>query len=661
MLTPAQFKNLRENLLETIKNQKSISTNVDLNELTLSELTNTTERLNDNTLKVLFLGRFSSGKSTVLNALIGQDFLPAKSVPTTAIIGEIEYSETPEVLLFPKDNSAPFNVDITRLGEYITIDHDANANTSKHPNPYKKILVKYPLQACKNGIVFIDSPGLDDPTCHDTITKEYLPNTDAIVYCMNSCQAFGKADKFEIERLIALGYKSIIFVLTHFDVLLNNDKIMCVNNAEETRKHYTKILSKYTDLGSSGIFFIGSLPALRAKKTNDQKLLTDSLFPFFEKRLEEVLFNEKGKIKLLKAIYSIRKANRETAQLLTDKIEIASADKNKLAEGIFLAQKNLDQVQIKANEIKNQFNIDSQKIIIEATNLSREFFFNKLVPEIEVWISEFSPSSEAEISFWNLKSSVAKFTEECTKHVHVCMETMLSTWCQDELIKNYVLPEIKKISEKQVENLESFEELLETIRINLSLSVKDSATTEETPGALNRISAAIAGFIAGGPFGVAIGGITGWDGLLNTFVSSIVATIILGIISIFTPIGWIGITIAAISALIVGTSSTIENIEEKVRGKIYEEMLRILNEERERIPASIGEAISSIIFKIQEAISDNLQVPILQYENYLKEANENLNAKGNALKTQIEEYNQYRETNMEIGNQLDRYTEETIS
>lgn len=661
MLTPAQFKNLRENLLETIKDQKSISTNVDLNELTLSELTNTTERLNDDTLKVLFLGRFSSGKSTVLNALIGQNFLPAKSVPTTAIIGEIEYSETPEVLLFPKDNSTPFNVDITRLGEYITIDHNENANASKHPNPYKKISVKYPLQACKNGIVFIDSPGLDDPTCHDTITKEYLPNTDAIVYCMNSCQAFGKADKLEIERLIALGYKSIIFVLTHFDVLLNNDKIMCVNNAEETRKHYTEILSKYTDLGSSGIFFIGSLPALKAKKTNDQKLLTDSLFPFFEKRLEEVLFNEKGKIKLLKAIYSIRKANRETAQLLTDKIEIASADKNKLAEGIFLAQKNLDQVQITANEIKNQFNLDSQKIIIEATNRGREFFFDKLVPEIEVWISEFSPSPEGGISFWDLKSSVAKFTEECTNHVHICMETMLSTWCQNELIKNYVLPEIKKISEKQVENIESFENLLETIRINLSLPVENSATTEETPGALNRISSAIAGFIAGGPIGGVVGGITGWDGLTNTFVASIVAAIILGIISIFTPIGWIGITIAGISALIAGTSSATGNIEEKVRGKIYEEMLYKLNEERERIPVSIGEAISSIISEIQKAVSDNLQVPILQYENYLKEANENLNTKGNVLKTQIEEYNQYRKTNTEIGNQLDRYTEETIS
>lgn len=141
--------------------------------------------------------------------------------------------------------------------------------------------------------MFVDSPGLDDPTCHDAITKEYLPTADAILYCMNSSQAFSAADKSEIERLISLGYKSIIFVLTYFDVLLYNDDMNGTNDALEAKKHYINQLSKYTDLGANGIFFVGSLPALNAKLNNKPELLVRSNFLHLKSALKKFCLTKK--------------------------------------------------------------------------------------------------------------------------------------------------------------------------------------------------------------------------------------------------------------------------------------------------------------------------------------------------------------------------------
>src|SRR5436309_4209506 len=45
-------------------------------------------RLQTDTLKVLVVGEFNTGKSTVLNALLGQKILPAYPVPTTALLTE---------------------------------------------------------------------------------------------------------------------------------------------------------------------------------------------------------------------------------------------------------------------------------------------------------------------------------------------------------------------------------------------------------------------------------------------------------------------------------------------------------------------------------------------------------------------------------------------
>lgn len=128
-----------------------------------------------------------------------------------------------------------------------------------------------------------------------------------------------------------MGHKSIIFVMTYFDTLEQNDKMMGSHEADDTKQYYTRLLTPYTDLGADGIFFIGSLPALMGKINGDQNLLSASHIPPMEKRLEQILFNERGRLKLGKALHAARKANRDTSGFLTDTILLLQQDKSGLA------------------------------------------------------------------------------------------------------------------------------------------------------------------------------------------------------------------------------------------------------------------------------------------------------------------------------------------
>lgn len=665
MITPEQFKRACGTLLGIVNKQSAISAQANLRDKTaMASLTEAGQQLNEDTLRVLVMGKFSSGKSTFLNALMGQKLLPAKPTPTTAVIGEIIYSDAPSATLYPKKGYAggdkPFSIEIGKLSDYIVIDHSIpQEDRKKAENPFRKIVIKYPLQICKHGIMFVDSPGLDDPTCHDTITKDYLPTADAILYCMNSSQAFSAADKFEIERLRSLGYKSIIFVLTYYDVLLYNDGLNGTNDAEDAKRHYTRQLSEYTDLGENGIFFVGSLPALNAKLNNNPAQLQQSNFPPLEKRLDEILFNEKGRMKLIKALYSTRRVNRTTSQQLTDLIEIANSNRVGLSDRIHEAETKLNQAQNKANEILSQFKVGTTTLINGSKDRGRHFFLSEIIPNIETWASNFTPSEEQNISMFHPKRTGAAFTEGCIKYVQSCIESKMAVWCEKQLVTEYIVPQLKTLTQQQTANLESFDEDLKKVRMTLNLSIDGtSINEEENAGTANRILSAIAGVLLGcGANGLLLGGAFGWKGLIPSIVSTLVGVIVLGIVNIFTPVGWPAIILTLILTTLTGGAFAGLKIEERISRKIAEKIKEELSTRQETVVETIGKAVTELLDKVQTAVADKFNAPVEHYRELLTEAQNTVNAEDSEITERVAKYSKLRNDNTSLANDIDAFAQ----
>ena len=56
--------------------------------------------------EVAIVGEFKRGKSTLINAILGQEVLPADVLPATATLNRVTYSKDPYVVVEYKDGSS---------------------------------------------------------------------------------------------------------------------------------------------------------------------------------------------------------------------------------------------------------------------------------------------------------------------------------------------------------------------------------------------------------------------------------------------------------------------------------------------------------------------------------------------------------------------------
>lgn len=137
------------------------------------------ERINSPESFVTFLGETSSGKSTLINGLIGKPLLPMKASPTTGAICEIMFADDCK-----DDGFFAINKDATieklKKSDCITLIESPDKNLSR-----VRIVTTSPEIKLTNLHIF-DTPGYDSIVSeHEEILKEFLPNSDVVVYTVS--------------------------------------------------------------------------------------------------------------------------------------------------------------------------------------------------------------------------------------------------------------------------------------------------------------------------------------------------------------------------------------------------------------------------------------------------------------------------------------------
>lgn len=658
------FKLARTQLANMVEGQLSVVRSSDYDSVVNTTekpsvlLAETNKRLKDENLRVLVMGKFSSGKSTFLNGLLGRPLLPMKAIPTTAVIGEIRYSDTEKIVLLPKKGKwqggdTPFEISASELGKYITIDH---ADGDSKENPFEKVFINSPLAICKNGIEFVDSPGLDDPTSHDSVTKEYLPTADAIIYCMNSQAAYSAKDKDEIEALRSLGYTSIIFVLTYFDVLQENDEMMGTNDAQTTKEHIIKTLAPLTDLGENGIFFVNSLAAIKGKVQHDAVMLQKSNFPIVEKRMEEILVNERGRLKIIRSLYQTKSINRKNGNYISDSITLANNKHSIIAQQLANARQSLSQAQDKANLINQQVENGVRDIANIAKDKGALYLISDIIPMVDTWVNEAKP--EKGISIIHLRSSIKEYTEAVIDHMKSRLSSAMSSWCKQSLVKDCIEVQFSNLLLSQKGNLSSYQEDLSRVKVDLNLPVDGEEIGDKmAPSAINRVAAAGGSLLIGDVFGAITGGLLGFKAMLTTLAAELTAGIVLGIVSLFTPVGLPAIIIGAVIAALTGAGANLMSVKSNIKKKIIEETKKALGESKDKFSNEIFNAVKSTLSQVQTKIKDELNGPINEAQSLVDEANANMNSDGVAMQQKVRKLTQLKTTNDQLAADLDKFAE----
>ena len=177
-----------------------------------SKLQNIRNQLLSKEVIIPLVGEFSSGKSTLMNALIGKKVLPVDITPTTFVVNEIRFSSpTDQIEILFKDGRKE---SLSELIDLNTLNY-ADAELVKVFTTSKTI---------PSNIVIVDLPGISSVISrHDSIILEYLPKAHCIFVTVDINQGTITKTLLEFLQQANLINLPIFLVLTKSDLKSQND------------------------------------------------------------------------------------------------------------------------------------------------------------------------------------------------------------------------------------------------------------------------------------------------------------------------------------------------------------------------------------------------------------------------------------------------------
>jgi small GTP-binding protein len=142
--------------------------------------------LRDMFFLVVVIGEFNAGKSTFINALVGENLLPVGVTPTTEVIELIRYGEVA--------NRKP-------------VMREDGIREWTHPNTGAP------------GVALVDTPGTGSVfQKHEKTAKSFLHRSDLVVFVVSAKRAFAETERLYLELAKNYG-KKIILVINQIDLL----------------------------------------------------------------------------------------------------------------------------------------------------------------------------------------------------------------------------------------------------------------------------------------------------------------------------------------------------------------------------------------------------------------------------------------------------------
>jgi len=292
-------------------------------------------RLADDKLSVAFVAEFSRGKSELINALFfaeyGQRILPSSAGRTTMCPTELMFDAAfpPSIRLLPIETRAKnmSTSDYREVPDAWTVlplalnDGDAMSETFKQVSMTKQVsiaeakryglydetdpdlaatlddqgqieislwrhaIINFPHPLLKQGLVILDTPGLNAIGTEPELTLNLIPSAHAVLFILAAETGVTKSDIEVWRSHIGAGAGRIV-VLNKIDAMWDELKSEKENNAEIERQQNS--VAHLLALRQDQVFPVSAQKALVAKINGDMALLEKSRLG----ALEAALFNE---------------------------------------------------------------------------------------------------------------------------------------------------------------------------------------------------------------------------------------------------------------------------------------------------------------------------------------------------------------------------------
>ncbi len=344
----AAYSNWRKGIVDAICDYRSWLNEQELNDMqTDQRIHQVLERLREDKLNVAFVAEFSRGKSELINAIFfagyGKRLLPSSAGRTTMCPTELLYdpSKPPSLQLLPIETRLSdattteykryaeewqvfeFSIDnndsmveafkqvsrtkkvtkeeAERYGLYDPDNADDSLNLNKDGSIdipcWRYAMINFPHPLLEQGLVILDTPGLNAIGTEPELTLNMLPNAHAVLFILAADTGVTKSE-IDVWRQFISGtrwkQKGRLAVLNKIDGLWDDLKTEAEIDAEITKQ--IAMSADLLNLEKNQIFPVSAQKGLLAKVNDDPELLARSRVMALETALSDELIPSKKEI-----------------------------------------------------------------------------------------------------------------------------------------------------------------------------------------------------------------------------------------------------------------------------------------------------------------------------------------------------------------------------
>ncbi len=246
------------------------------------------DRLEHARFHLAVLGQFKRGKSTLLNALLGEPILPSAIVPVTSVPTFLSWGPSPNVRvvfqdgrteeLMPEGASGMAHL----LKRYVTED-----GNPKNRLGVAQVDVWHPAPILRRGVVLIDTPGIGSTFVHNTdATLAFISQCDAALFMVSADPPITQAE-VEFLGAVRANVARLFFVLNKVDYLMEQDRQAAVDFLK-------RVLREQAGMDRDlPIFPISARQGLEARLRGDEALWRTSGLGALDEHLSRFLAEDK--------------------------------------------------------------------------------------------------------------------------------------------------------------------------------------------------------------------------------------------------------------------------------------------------------------------------------------------------------------------------------
>lgn len=246
------------------------------------------EYLKNPNFKIAVFAPFNYGKSTLLNALLGQRTLPIDLIPTTGAAISIKYGRELQTKINLKDGSKICETGTDILKQYAVLD-----NNLQMRDDVTSVEVYCPHPFLKRGVELLDLPGTNDREAQDILVQEKLLTADLIVQILDARNLMTLGERENLrDWLWERGIKTVVFVVNFMNLLAPDEQKEVDNRMRFVAESFRSELPN----NISNLYRIDALPALRGRLKGDIYVAQTTGLTTFESALQSIVETHGKKI-----------------------------------------------------------------------------------------------------------------------------------------------------------------------------------------------------------------------------------------------------------------------------------------------------------------------------------------------------------------------------